>query len=157
MATGAFFNALGYRFYVQQGTTSSTPPSASTGMTEVLSLTNAGIQTKSDTVTVLDYGSPLGFKSSIVIAQTYTIPMSMNLDLTDIGYGTLKDSALSAAAGVTVMWYRESPLMHGATVHESHAGVAFVTDFSEEIQVANVAKVSFTLEGYGPMLWTPSS
>ena len=48
MATGQFFAALGYRFWVKTGTTASTPPTTSTGMTEVLSVTNAGVQGKSD-------------------------------------------------------------------------------------------------------------
>ena len=149
MATGAFFNSLGYRFWVKAGTTASTAPTDSTGMTEVLSLTNAGIQGKSDTTQILDYGSPQGFKASIVTGADYTIPMSMNLDLRDQGYQTLKTAFLNAASGVTVQWYRESPEMTAAGNPEKHAGVAFVTDFAEEVQAGNVAKVSFTLNGYG--------
>ena len=150
MATGAFFAALGYRFWVKEGTTSSTAPTASTGMTEVLSVTNAGIQSKSDITDVIDYGSPKGFKAKLVTGQSYSIPMSLNLDLRDAGYQILKDASLNAGAGTTVQWYRESPEMTAAGDPEKHAGVAFVGDFSEEIQSGNVAKVSFTLEGYGP-------
>lgn len=149
MATGAFFNALGYRFWVKAGTTASTAPTDSTGMTEVLSLTNAGIQGKSDTTEVLDYGSPQGFKAALVTGASYSIPMEMNLDLRDQGYQTLKSAFINAAAGVTVQWYRESPEMTSAGNPEKNAGVAFVTDFSENIQAGNVAKVSFTLNGYG--------
>jgi hypothetical protein len=154
MATGAFFAALGYRFYVKAGTTASTNPANSTGMTEVLSLTNAGIQGSSSTTDVLDYGSSQGFSASLVTGQSYTIPCSMNLNLNDAGYKILKQAALDAASGVTVEWYRESPEMSSTGSPEHHSGVAFVTDFSEDIQAGNVSAVNFTLTGYGAYTWT---
>lgn len=149
-----YFNALGYRFWVKVGTTSSTAPTASTNMDEVLSLTNAGIQAQSDTQEVLDYGSSLGFKKQVVTAQSYSIPMSMNLDLRDAGYKTLRQASLDAPTGATVTWYRESPEMTNAGDPEKCAGVAQVTNFQEDIQAGNVAKVSFTLTGYGAYTWT---
>lgn len=154
MATGAFFNALNYRFWVKAGTTASAVPTTSTGMTEVLSLTNAGIQSSTDTQDVLDYGSSLGYKAKLVTGNSYNIPMEMNLDLNDAGYAVLKQASLDAANGVTVQWYRESPEMSATGNPEKHAGVAFVTNFSESIQAGNVATVSFTLEGYGAYTWT---
>lgn len=154
MATGAFFNALGYRFWVKAGTTASAAPANSTGMTEVLSLTNAGIQSQSQTSDVRDYGSPQGFSASLVTGQSYSIPMEMNLDLRDAGYKILKGASKDAATGVTVQWYRESPEMDASGNPEIHAGVAFVTDFSENIQSGDVARVSFTLSGYGAYTWT---
>jgi len=154
MATGAFFAALGYRFYVKAGTTASTSPTASTGMTEVLSLTNAGIQGASTTTDVLDYGSTQGFNASLVTGQSYTVPCTMNLNLNDAGYAILKQAALDAAMGTTVEWYRESPEMSSTGSPEYHSGVAFVTDFSEDITAGNVASVSFTLTGYGAYVWS---
>lgn len=149
MATGSFFNSLGYRLYVKLGTTSSTNPTASTGMTEVLSVTNAGIQSSSQTQEVQDYGSTLGFTATIVTTQSYSIPCEMNLNLNDAGYLVLKEAAMDAATGVTVEWYRESPEMSVTGDPEYHSGVAFVTDFSESIAAGNVATISFTLTGYG--------
>ena len=154
MATGAFFAALGYRFFVKAGTTASTAPTASTGMTEVLSLTNAGIQGASTTTDVLDYGSTQGFNASLVTGQSYTVPCTMNLNLNDPGYAVLKQAALDAAMGTTVEWYRESPEMSSTGDPEYHSGVAFVTDFSEDITAGNVASVSFTLTGYGAYVWS---
>ena len=153
MATGAFFTALGYRFWVKAGTTASTNPTSSTGMTEVLSLENAGIQSSSDTTDVLDYASPQGFKASVVTGQSYTIPCTLNLSLKDAGYLLLKSASLNAAAGSLVEWYRESPEQTVGGTPEKHSGVAYVTDFSEDIQAGNVAKVSFTLNGYGAPTW----
>ncbi len=154
MATGAFFNSLGYRFYVKAGTTASTNPTATTGMTEVLSLTNARIQGTSETQEVQDYGSTLGFTASLVTTQSYNIPCTMNLNLRDAGYAVLKNAALNSASGTTVEWYRESPEMTAAGDPEYHSGVAFVTDFSEAIEAGNVATVSFTLSGYGAYTWS---
>jgi hypothetical protein len=144
---------LAYKFYVKKGTTASTVPTSDSGLTEVLSLTNAGIQGTSQTQDVLDYGSTLGFSAAIVTSQNYSIPCTMNLDLRDAGYQELKDAALKAATGVTVQWYRESPEMTVAGDPEKHAGVAFVTDFSEDITAGNIAQVSFTLSGYGAYTW----
>lgn len=154
MAQGAFFASLGYRFFVKAGTTASTSPTASTGMTEVLSLTNAGIQGSSTTTDVLDYGSTQGFQASLVTGQSYSIPCTMNLNLNDAGYLVLKQAALDAATGVTVQWFRQSPEMSSTGEPEYHSGVAFVSDFSESIEAGNVASVSFTLTGYGAYTWS---
>ena len=154
MATGAFFNSLGYRFYVKAGTTASTHPTSSAGLTEVLSLTEAGIQGSTQTQDVLDYGSSLGFTASIVQQQSYTVPMQMNLNLNDAGYIILKNAALNAATGTTVEWYRESPEMSATGEPEYHSGVAWVTDFSESIAAGNIAQITFTLTGYGAYTWS---
>ena len=137
MATGAYFASLGYKFFVKAGTTSSTAPTSSTGMTEVLSLVNAGIQGSTDTQEVIDYGSTQGFKAQIPVSQSYSIPCEMNLDLNDAGYLVLKDAALNATTK-TIEWYRESPEMSATGDPEKHAGVAFVTNFSENIQAGNI-------------------
>lgn len=149
-----YFNALGYRFWVKAGTTSSAVPTNSTGLTEVLSLTDSPVQGSSQTQEVLDYGSSLGFTNSVVTRASYQIPCQMNLDLRDAGYQVLKQAFLDAATGVTVQWYRESPEMTSTGDPEKHAGVAFVTNFQEQIQAGNVATVSFTLQGYGSPAWT---
>lgn len=150
MATGAFFAALGYKLFVKAGTTASTTPTTSTGMTRVFSLDNTGIQAQSDTQDVLDYDSEQGFKASLITGQSYSIPCSMNLSVTDAGYLLLKAAALTAAAGSTVQWYRETPVTDGSgNTPERHAGVAQVGSFSEDIQAGNIAKVSFDLIGFG--------
>lgn len=154
MATGAYFNALGYKLYLKIGTTASTAPTSGASMTEVFSLSNAGITSQSDTQDVLDYGSTLGWKASVVTGQSYSIPCQLNIDLRDPAYKLLKEAARDSAAGKTVEWYRESPEMSSTGDPEKHAGVAQVTDFSEDIQAGNIAQVSFTLNGYGAYTWT---
>ena len=154
MATGAFFNSLNYRLFVKAGTTASTNPVDSTGMTELLSVTDAPINGSTQTQDVLDYGSSLGYTASVVQQQSYSLPVQMNLNLLDAGYLVLKQASMDAAAGVTVEWYRESPEMTATGNPEYHSGVAWVTDFSESITAGNVAQVSFTLAGYGAYSWS---
>jgi hypothetical protein len=150
MATGKFFTALGYRTFVRLGTSASTIPTTSTGMTRILSLDNTGIQGTSESTSVLDYDSDLGFRSNLTTVQSYSIPCSMNLDVTDAGYRLLKIAYQQAAASVFLEWYRETPVTDGSTSNpEVHAGIAQVGDFSEEITAGNVAKVSFTINGDG--------
>lgn len=149
-----YFNALGYRFWVKAGTTSSTAPTTSTGLDEVLNLTNVGMQGQSDTQEVIDYNSGLGFKKKVVTAQSYSIPMVLNLDLRDPGYKAIRDAWMKAATGVTLQWYRESPEMTAGGDPEKCAGVAWVTNFQEDIQAGNVAKINFTLDGTGDTTWT---
>jgi hypothetical protein len=154
MATGAFFAAFNYKLYVELGTSSSTTPTSNAGMTRVLSLDNAGIQATSDSTAVLDYDSEFGFQANLITGQSYTIPCSMNLDVTDAGYQTLKQAALEATSGTLVTWYRETPVTDGSGDDpEYHAGLAQVGSFSEDIVAGNIAKVSFDLIGYGAYDW----
>lgn len=158
MATGAYFVALDYKMYVALGTTASTAPTNTSGLTEILSLDNAGIQGSSETQQVRDYGSDLGYAAAVVVGQSYSIPCGMNVSVNDPGYKLLKNAAKNAASGVTLRWYRESPLSSGVGhTREKYAGVAFVTDFSEDIQAGNVAKVTFTLTGYGAFTSTDAT
>lgn len=155
MATGAFFAALGYKLWVKLGTSASAIPTNSTSMTRVFSLDNTGIQAQSDSQDVLDYDSEQGFTANLITSQSYTIPCSMNLSVTDAGYKLLKQAAREAASGTMLQWYRETPVTDGSTNNpEKHAGLAQVGSFSEDIQAGNIAKVTFDLIGYGAYNWT---
>ena len=119
-------------------------------MTEILSLTNAGISVSSDTQTVLDYSTDFGFSSQLVTGNSYTISCQLNLDPTSTGYLTLKRAAQTSANNVAVQWYRELPLVGtGNTDPQVDAGVAFVSNFSESLEAGSIASVSFDLLGYG--------
>lgn len=155
MTTGAFFAAFGYELWVATGTTASTAPTDTTGLTRIYSLDNAGIQGTSDLVDVIDYDSSAGFKANIVTGNSYSISCSMNLDVTDAGYALLKNASLNAGSGTTLRWFRITPVTDGSGDDpETHAGVAFVTNFSEDIVAGNVAKVTFDLSGYGAYTFT---
>ena len=84
--------------------------------------------------------------------------------MTDAGYKLLKKAALESATGTAVEWFRESPKPSGdcdsglpIATAEYHSGVAYVTDFSEEIQAGDVASVSFTLTGIGAYVWSAAA
>jgi hypothetical protein len=156
MATGSFFAALGYKLYVKLGSTASTAPTTSAGMTRILSLDNTGIQGTSESTSVVDYDSEQGFQSNLITSQSYSIPCSMNLDVTDAGYEILKKAAIKAADGTLLEWYRETPVTDASgDDSEVHAGLAQIGDFSEDIVAGNISKVSFTLTGYGAYKFYP--
>lgn len=150
MATGSFFAALGYKMYVKLGTSASSIPTTSSTMTRIMSLDNTGIQGTSESTSVVDYDSEQGFQSNLITSQSYSIPCSMNLDVTDGGYDILKQAAIKAADGTLLLWYRETPVTDDSGDNpEVHAGLAQIGDFSEDIVAGNIAKVTFTLTGYG--------
>lgn len=161
----SFYAAFGYKVYVKEGDACSTPPTESTGMTEVKNLTNFAIQTSSDTEDVKTYDdSAGGWAANVVTGQSYSVDCTLNIDMLDAGYLLLKKASLEAATGTTVQWFRESPTPAGdcatgaeyATA-ETHAGVAYVSDFSEDIQAGNVAAVTFTLNGLQNPVWTKAT
>lgn len=150
MSTGSFFASLNYRLFVKLGSSASSIPTTSAGMTRILSLDNVGIQGTSDSTAVVDYDSVLGFQSNLITSQSYELPCSQNLDVTDDGYEILKKAALTAANGVLLEWYRETPVTDASGDNaEVHAGLAQLGSWSEEITAGGIAKVSFTLTGYG--------
>ena len=156
MSVGSFFASLGYKLYVKLGTTVSTAPTTSAAMTRILSLDNTGIQGTSESTSVVDYDSEQGFQSNLITSQSYSIPCSMNLDVTDAGYEILKKAAIKAADGTLLEWYRETPVTDASGDDpEVHTGLAQIGDFSEDIVAGNIAKVSFTLTGYGAYKFYP--
>lgn len=155
----AFMSSVGYRLWLADAASADdTHPTSSTGLTEILNLTNAGIESTTETQTVTDYSTSGGFSKAVATSQSYSIPMSMNLDTVDAGYKLLKDAALDAPTGQYVKWYRESP-DPGASVTtvEKHAGIGIITDFSESIEAGGIATVSFTLQGYGSLSYTEAT
>lgn len=156
MATGSFFASLGYKLFVKLGSSASPIPTTSAGMTRILSLDNTGIQGTSESTSVIDYDSEQGFQANLITSQSYSIPCSMNLDVTDAGYEILKKAALNAASGTILEWYRETPVTDASGDNsEVHSGLAQIGDFSEDITAGNIAKVSFTLTGYGVYYFYP--
>ena len=155
----AFMASVGYRLWMADATSADAAhPTSSTGLTEILNLTNAGIEGTTETQTVTDYATSGGFQKVVATSQSYSIPMTMNLDTVDAGYKLLKDAAMDAPTGQYVKWYRESP-DPGASVAtvEKHAGIGIITDFSESIEAGGIATVSFTLQGYGSYTYTEAT
>jgi hypothetical protein len=153
----AYFNSLDFQLFVGLGTTASSAPTSSSGLTEVLSLTNASIDGSTDSTDApIDYSSEYGWKNPLMTNVGWSVPASMNLSLGDAGYKLLKSAWLSGAAGTALRVYRVSPVKDGSGDDaEVHSGIAFVEGFQESIQAGDVATVSFTLRGYGQLLWYP--
>jgi predicted secreted protein len=153
-----FFSAFDYKFYAATATTSAdSHPTSSSGLTQIVGLTDAGIQVSTDTVDVVDYSSTAGFKKSLATAQSYSISCELNIDTTSTGYQLLKDASLAAVSGTFLKFYRESPDHSGVNVREKHAGIVQVTNFSEDIKSGGIAKCTFTLSGYGSVTYTKAT
>ena len=161
----SFFAAFGYKTYIAEGDTCSDVPTTSGSMTEVKNLTNFAIQSTSDTedVQTYDYDSSGtgGWAAQRGDGQQLYGGLHPEHRHARSGYLILKKAALESATGTAVEWFRESPKPAGdcdsglpISTAETHAGVAFVTNFSEDIQAGNVAAVTFTLTGIGAYVWT---
>jgi len=106
-----FFAAFGYKTYMKKGNSSTAIPVSSTGLTEIKNLSNAAIQSSSDSQDVITYDtSNLGWKASLVTGNSYTVDCTLNIDVKDPGYILLKEASRDSATGVMVAWYRETPL-----------------------------------------------
>lgn len=153
MATGTYFAALNVRLFLKLATTAASPPTSSTSMTEVLSLSDASLQTTSETQTANDYQTPFGYGNLLVTGKGWTMPLQLNLDVTSDGYKLLRRADNNAPGGVTVQVWRELPLVGTAnTDPQVEAGVAFVGQYQETLARGGIATVSFTLNGYGAPL-----
>ena len=161
----SFYAAFGYKTYIKEGDACSDAPTDGTGMTEVKNLSNFALQSSSDTTDVQTYDdSAGGWAASVVTGNSYTVDCTLNIDMLDAGYLILKKAALESALGVTVEWFRESPKPSGdcdtglpINTAETHSGVAYVTNFSEDITAGNIAAVTFTLAGLNAYVWTPAA
>jgi hypothetical protein len=152
-----YFVATDYQLYVGLGTTASSIPTSTSGLTEILSLTNSSIDGSTDSTDApIDYSSEYGWKNPLMTNIGWSVPASMNLSLGDLGYKLLKSAWLGGAAGTALRVYRVSPVKDGSGDNsEIHAGIAFVEGFQESIQAGDVATVSFTFRGTGALEWYP--
>jgi hypothetical protein len=158
MPTDAFHVAYNYEFYVAAGTTASTVPTATTGLTRINSMSNASIKGKSKTLSATDYETGLGGTRKLVTEVEYEMSCEMNISLADPGYIIMHNAFLNAPSGELLRWYRVTPVFDGsADDDEVYAGLAFVSGFDKDEEAGKIATVKFTLEGYGAMVWTPQA
>ena len=152
-----YFVALGYQLYVGLGTTASSLPTSSSGLTEVLSLSDASIDGSTDSTDApLDYSSAYGWKNPLMTNIGWSVPAQMNLSLGDAGYKLLKRAWLEGASGTALQVFRVSPVKDGSGDNaELHSGIAFVEGFKESMKAGDVATISFTFKGTGQLLWYP--
>lgn len=150
MPAGNYFAAVGIRFWVKAGTVASTPPTNTTGMVEVLSVTDSSISNNNTSQRVNDYGGELGYGKSLVTESGYSLPCNLNLDPGSEGYKILRRAAMGAASGQTLQFFRQLPVVAGTdAIGQCDAGVAIVQQFQESLATNTVATISFSLEGQG--------
>jgi hypothetical protein len=156
MSTGAFFVSYDYQLWVKLGTTASTAPTATTGLTRIFSLSDASLKGASAKTGAIDYETGIGGRKDLITEISYSIPCTMNVSVKDAGYKLLAQAWREGATGTTVEWLRITPVKDGSgdTVNEQYAGVAFVEGFDENIRAGEIATVSFTLAGYGGLTYT---
>ncbi len=154
----AFMSAIGYRLWIgNAASATASHPTSNSGLTEILNLTNCSLETSTESQSVTDYGTAQGYQKAVATSQSYSIPMSMNLDQVDAGYLLLK-AASNNSMTQFVHWYRETP-DPGASVTtvEKYAGTGIITSFSEAIEAGSIAVVNFTLLGYGAPTYTAAT
>jgi hypothetical protein len=156
MATGAFHVAYEYELYVALGTSASSIPTSSSGLTRVYSLSNASVKGSSSTIDAIDYETGLGGKRKLINEVEYELPAAMNISLADPGYHIMHRAWLQGAAGTLLRFYRKTPVFDGSTDDpESYAGLVSVADFDKDEESGKIATVKFTMQGYGMPIWRP--
>lgn len=156
MATGSYFVAYDYELWVALGTTASATPTSTAGLTRIFSLSDTSVKGTSQKTGAIDYETGIGGRKDLITEIGYNLPCTMNVALADAGYQLLKQAWLEGAQGTTIQWYRISPVKDGSgDPAETHAGVAFVEGFDENVRAGEIATVSFTLAGFGGLTWVP--
>lgn len=155
MATGAYFVSYAYELWVKLGTTASTNPTTTAGMTRVFSLSDASLKGSSQKTGAIDYETGVGGRKDLITEIGYSIPCTMNVSVTDAGYLLLQQAWREGATGTALEWLRYTPVTDGSgdTVKETYSGVAFVEGFDENIRAGEIATVSFTLAGFGGLTY----
>lgn len=156
MATGAYSIAFNEQLWFGIGTTSSTIPTSTAGLTRLTSLFDASMKGSSDkTDNIIDFDSTLGFGVQLIKTASYEIPLEMNLDPAAGAYQLLKQAWAGGPGGSIIRWYRQSPAVGGtASVNgEVNRGLGVIDGFEETRQAGEVITVSFNLASYGAPLF----
>lgn len=157
MATGAWSISSNYRLWIGITTTTGTKPTNSTGLTEVLSLTDVPFTGATSTTNVRDYQSDLGAEFSPVTQTSFTFAIQLNLDNTSAGYKLFHQAWRESASGTALKLWRETPVVTGTSgAAETYAAIVQVTDIQESIPAdgTTVRTLSITLKGLGSPTFT---
>lgn len=140
-------------------------PKAATGGTgavqylTIIDPSSAGTPGVKNNLATTTTGSGTGLLVDLTISAGGTaslaVPDSANLGT---GYAigdTVTISSVNATTTGNVVMLVSA--ITGTGTKERHAGVAFVSNFSEDITAGSVAACTFTLTGYGPYLFLPSA
>jgi len=154
--TGSYFVSYDFELHVALGTTASTTPTSTAGLTRIFSLSDASVKGASQKTGAIDYETGIGGRKDLITEISYNLPCQLNVSVADAGYKLLKQAWLEGAQGTALRWYRITPVKDGSGQSpEVHAGVAFVEGFDENVRAGEIATVSFTLAGFGGLTWIP--
>jgi hypothetical protein len=149
MATGVYKAALNIRLFMKLGTTASSVPTSSIGMTEILSLSDASISTQPEKQSASDYQTPNGYSQQLITKKTASMPIQLNLDVTSAGYALLKRAENGAPSGVTVQMWRELPLFGSTnTDPQAEAAVGFIENYNEAFANGGIMTITFNFINY---------
>lgn len=159
MASGEYLINFDHELYIELGTTSSSVPTSTSGMTQVFNLTDASLTGASTKISVLDYDSDPTSAREAITQQSYSMPIVLNLSPGDEAYRILQEAYQTAiTGGAAIKWYRKTAKIAGSTAAddaEIRAGIATVDGFTESKAVGGVATITLNTAGFGNNVWYP--
>lgn len=159
MPSGEYLINFDHELYIELGTTSSSVPTSTSGMTQVFNLTDASMTGASQKISVLDYDSDPTSAREAITQQSYSMPIVLNLSPGDEAYRILQEAYQTAiTGGAAIRFYRKTAKIAGSTAAddaEVRAGIATVDGFNESKAVGGVATITLNTSGFGNNVWYP--
>jgi len=124
-----------------------TTPAAG-GATRLLGGTQAGFNISADQTDSKVFEDALGYAFGVVTGQSWDVPWTANLLSSDAGHDIVKAAAVGAVGGAKVGITVEVKDSAG-TVISTLAGVALVTNYSEDYPSDGILTYNCTFTGYG--------
>lgn len=115
---------------------------------KLLGLTNASLETDTDSEDVITYDdTSLGFSQSIATGKSWTVSLSGVADFKDAGYQILRLTEQNTVAdSLRVKFARVGPSGTVETVY----GYGTLSGYSESIEAGSIVSWEMELVGYGP-------
>ena len=128
-------------------TPSAEPTDGTMEPVKLLGLTNAALETDTDSEEVITYDtSNLGFSQPVATGKSWSVSLSGVADFGDAGYQIMRLTELNTVAdSLRVKFARVGPT--GTT--ETLYGYGTLTGYSESIEAGSIVSWDLTLEGYG--------
>ena len=115
---------------------------------KLLGLTNAALETDTDSEDVITYDdTSKGFNQAVATGKSWSVSLSGVADFGDAGYQILRLTEQNTVAdSLRVKFARVGPTGTTETVY----GYGTLSGYSESIEAGSIVSWDMTLEGYGP-------
>lgn len=115
---------------------------------KLLGLTNASLETDTDSEDVVTYDdTSKGFNQAVATGKSWSVSLSGVADFGDAGYQILRLTEQNTVAdSLRVKFARVGPTGTTETVY----GYGTLSGYSESIEAGSIVSWDMTLEGYGP-------